>query len=420
MGVGAHGFLILWAMAIKPWPFFMEVLMIISNKMYKLIRDQEGWTRKMFEEAIQMKREYGEDHVYDFSLGNPDTEPPEALRKELVNLVQESATGMHRYMENSGYLEVRQQISGYLTDHYDLPFTADHVFMSVGCAGGLNILLKSMLNRGDEIIVANPFFWEFKNYIENFGAIMRLVDTKEDFQLDIGKIEEAITRKTRAVLINSPNNPTGVVYTEESLKQLAELLSRKREGGQEIYIIVDEAYRKIVYDGLTLPNVFQFYDLVMTITSHSKDLALPGERIGYLAISPRIKDVKLLVSGLTIAIRALGFVNAPALFQRVAGKFQDLSVDIMEYQKKRDILYDAITDAGFECVKPGGAFYMFPRSPIPDELEFVRKMQREERILVVPGRGFGKEGYFRIAYCVPLNRILQALDGFKKIGKYYR
>ncbi len=394
--------------------------MIISNKMHKLIKDQEGWTRKMFEEAIQMKREYGEDHVYDFSLGNPDTEPPEALRKELVNLLKESTVGMHRYMQNSGYLDERQQIADYLKGHYYLPFTPNHVFMAVGCAGGLNILLKSMLNRGDEIIVPNPFFWEFKNYIENFGAVMRLVESKEDFQLDIEKIEAAITKKTRAVLINSPNNPTGVVYGEESLKELARLLNRKREEGQEIYLIADEAYRKIVYDGMTLPNLFGIYDLVVTITSHSKDLALPGERIGYLAISPNIPDVKLLVSGLTIAIRALGFVNAPALFQRVAGKFQDLSVDIMEYQKKRDILYDAIIDAGFECVKPGGAFYMFPKSPIPNEIDFVRKMQREERILVVPGRGFGKEGYFRIAYCVPMNRILNALDGFKKIGKYYR
>ncbi|MCX8022815.1 MAG: pyridoxal phosphate-dependent aminotransferase [Syntrophorhabdaceae bacterium] len=393
--------------------------MIVSKKMMRLIKDQEGWTRKMFEEGLRMKRTLGEDKVYDFSLGNPDIEPPDGLNKAMADMLLNGEKGMHRYMENSGYLGVREEIARYLSRHYGLNFEAKHVFMTVGCAGGINIIFKSMLNRGDEVIVPNPFFWEFKNYIENYGAIMKLVDTTEDFQLDVDRIGSAITKKTRVVLINSPNNPTGVVYREEKLRELATLLYEKREEGQEIYLVADEAYKKIVYDGISLPNLFDIYDLVITVTSHSKDLALPGERIGYIAISPKIKEVDTLVSGLIISIRALGFVNAPALFQRVVGRFQDSSVDIKEYQRKRDTIYDTLIQAGFDCVKPDGAFYLFPKSPIKDEVSFVMRMQREERILVVPGRGFGKKGYFRIAYCVPYEKIIAASDGFIRAGKRY-
>ncbi len=393
--------------------------MIVSREMKKLIKDQEGWTRRMFEEGIRIKRLYGEDSVYDFSLGNPDTEPPETLNKALVDALVHPTIGMHRYMSNSGYEEVRQEIADYLKETHGLPFTASHVFMTVGCAGGINILLKSMLNRGDEVIVPSPFFWEFKNYIHNFGGITRFVETDDEFQLDVGNVEAAITPKTKVILLNTPNNPTGAVYREERLQELVTLLNEKRKQGQEIYIITDEAYKKLVYDGMRLPNLFKMYDLVLSVTSHSKDLALAGERIGYVMISPNIKEAELLVSALTISIRTLGFVNAPALFQRVVGKFQRTSVSIAEYEKKRDVLYETLIKAGFECVKPMGAFYMFPKSPIPDELEFVRTLQQEERIMVVPGRGFGRAGYFRIAYCVPMKKILDALDGFIKIGKRY-
>lgn len=393
--------------------------MVISKKLHKLIADQEGWTRRMFEEGIKIKKLYGEDNVYDFSLGNPDTEPPKDLQRTLAETLLHPGKGMHRYMTNSGYEEVRSEIAEYLRELHGLPFNASHLFMTTGCAGGLNILLKSILNKGDEVLVPSPFFWEFKNYIENYGGIMKLVRSKEDFQLDIERIERAITGKTKAVLLNSPNNPTGVVYSEKSLKDLAGLLKQKRQGGQEIYIIADDAYRKIVYDGIKLPNMFKLYDLVMAVTSHSKDLALPGERIGYIAISPRIKERELMVSALMISMRALGFVNAPALFQRVVGKFQRTSVSIKDYQKKRDTLYGILMEAGFECIKPMGAFYMFPRSPVPDELEFVRALQQEERIMVVPGRGFGKKGYFRIAYCVPLETILKSREGFIRIGKKF-
>jgi aspartate aminotransferase len=393
--------------------------MIISDKIQKLIANQEGWTRRMFEEGLRIKKQYGEENVYDFSLGNPDTEPPEEVQKTLLEILSNPEKGMHRYMSNNGYEDVREEVATYLREEHSVPFTSNHVFMTVGCAGGLNILLKSMLSKGDEVIVPSPFFWEFKNYVENHGGKVRYVQSNKDFQLNIENIEKAITKKTKAILLNSPNNPTGAVYTEESVKGLVELLNRKRAQGQDIYIISDDAYRKLLYDGIRLPNLFKLYDLVYAVTSHSKDLALPGERIGYVVISPRIPDYELMVSGLMISMRTLGFVNAPALFQRIAGKFQRSSVDIGAYQKKRDLLYNAITEAGFDCVKPMGAFYLFPKSPIPDEVEFVRTLQQEERIMVVPGRGFGKKGYFRIAYCVPIETLQKSVAGFMRTGKRY-
>ena len=393
--------------------------MIVSRQIQKLIADQEGWTRRMFEEGLKIKKLYGEENVYDFSLGNPDTEPPRELQKMIAGTLLDPVKGMHRYMTNSGYEEVRQEVAGYLEETYSLPFTASHVFMTNGSAGGLNILLKSMLNRGDEIIVPTPFFWEFKNYVVNHGGKLKTVRSKDDFQLDVDSIAAAITPRTRAVLLNSPNNPTGAVYSQKSISDLVALLNGKRSQGQDIYLIADDAYRKLVYDGITLPNLFKAYDLTFSINSHSKDLALPGERIGYIAISPRMSDAGLLVSGLMITQRTLGFVNAPALFQRVVAKFQRTSVDIGEYQRKRDVLYDALMEGGFECVKPEGAFYMFPRSPIADELTFVRMLQQDERIMVVPGRGFGKKGYFRIAYCVPMETIEKSAQGFIRIGKRF-
>ena len=393
--------------------------MIVSRQIQKLIADQEGWTRRMFEEGLKIKKLYGEENVYDFSLGNPDTEPPEELRKTLVDAMANPVKGMHRYMTNSGYEEVRQDISEYLSEIYGQPFTASHVFMSNGAAGGLNILLKVMLNRGDEVIVPSPFFWEFRNYVNNHGGSLKTVKSRDDFQLDIDRLADAITPKTRAVLINSPNNPTGTVYSEKSISDLVTLLNRKRSEGQDIYLVADDAYRKLVFDGLQLPNLFSSYDLTCSINSHSKDLALPGERIGYVAISPRLPDADLLISGLMITQRTLGFVNAPALFQRVVARFQRTSVDIGEYQRKRDVLYSALMEGGFECVKPQGAFYMFPRSPVADELQFIRALQQGERIMVVPGRGFGKRGYFRIAYCVPMSTIERSVDGFIRMGKRF-
>lgn len=393
--------------------------MIVCEKMKSLIDQQEGWTRKMFEAGIEMKKRLGPENVYDFSLGNPDTEPPSSVRDRLVEVLRHPVPGMHRYMPNNGTEYAREGVAKYLTEEHGLPFSPNHVFMTVGCAGGLNIVMKTMLNPGDEVIVPTPFFWEFKNYIENFGGVMRLVETDDQFQLDIGAIESALNQNTRAILINSPNNPTGVVFDKERLGKLADLLYSWRKKGKEIYLFGDDAYRKIVYSDTKLPDLFNIYDLVISVTSHSKDLALPGERIGYIAISPNIQEAPLLVSGLMIAGRILGFVNAPALFQLVAGEFQNISVSIADYEAKRDALYGILIEAGFECVKPGGAFYLFPKCPIPDDVEFVTMLQQEERILAVPGRGFGKGDCFRLAYCVPMQSILNAREGFLRVGEKY-
>ncbi|HON85672.1 MAG TPA: pyridoxal phosphate-dependent aminotransferase [Syntrophorhabdaceae bacterium] len=392
--------------------------MLVSNTIKKQM-EETGWIRRMFEEGINMKKIHGDANVFDFSLGNPFIEPPEQLIRALIDTLNDPVPGMHRYMPNNGYEEVRDEIAVYLREFYNMPFTAEHVYMSAGSAGGINILLKSMLNSGDEVIVPKPYFMEYKYYIESHGGAIKTVSTDEQFQLDMEKIDAAITPKTKAILINSPNNPTGVVYGEEKLRELAEILTDYRKKGQDIYIISDDAYKKLVFDNITLPNIFKIYDLVISVTSHSKDLAVPGERIGYIAISPKIKEVKSLISALMFSSRALGFVNAPALFQRVIGKFQKNSIDIMDYQEKRDFIYNTLIEAGFECVKPQGAFYVFPKSPMKDELKFVKLMQEEERILAVPGRGFGKSGYFRIAYCVPFDKIVRAADGFKNMGKRY-
>lgn len=393
--------------------------MIVSRQIQKLIFDQEGWTRRMFEEGLKIKKLYGESNVFDFSLGNPDTEPPPALQKMIAESLLHPEKGMHRYMTNSGYEEVRQSIAEYLSEIYGMQFTASHVFMSNGSAGGLNILLKCILDKGNEVIVPTPFFWEFRNYVRNHGGTLKTVHSHDDFQLDVDRIASAINPKTRAILLNSPNNPTGAVYSGKSIADLVDLLNDRRSKGQDIYLIADDAYRKLVYDDVVLPNLFQAYELTISINSHSKDLALPGERIGYIAISPRLPDSELLVSGLMITQRTLGFVNAPALFQRIVSQFQRVSVDIGEYQRKRDLLYNALVEGGYNCVKPQGAFYMFPRSPVADEIEFVRALQQDERIMVVPGRGFGKRGYFRIAYCVPMETIQRAIDGFIRMGKRF-
>ncbi|OPY83397.1 MAG: Aspartate aminotransferase [Syntrophorhabdus sp. PtaU1.Bin153] len=392
--------------------------MIVAKKVMKQM-EETGWIRRMFEEGIAMKKTYGDENVYDFSLGNPDIEPPDTLRQALIDALEHPVPGMHRYMPNNGYEEVRESVASYLREIHKVNFTPNHVYMSAGSAGGLNILLKSILSKGDEVIVPRPYFMEFKYYIESHGGVIKLVDTQDNFQLDMDKIEEAITKKTKAILLNSPNNPTGTIYSEETLRELASLLYRERKTGKKICIVSDDAYKKLVYGDVPLPNIFQIYDLVIAVTSHSKDLAIPGERVGYIAISPSIEESDSLISALMFSSRALGFVNAPALFQRIVARFQNSSVNIDEYREKRDVMYNTLIDAGFECVKPTGAFYLFPKSPVPDELQFVRTLQNEEHILVVPGRGFGKEGYFRVAYCVPMKKIVGAIEGFKRIGKKY-
>jgi aspartate aminotransferase len=375
-----------------------------------------SWIRAMFEESERLKKEFGPENIFDFTLGNPVAEPPKVLKEELARIATSEIKGMHRYMTNSGYVEVREEIAQFYREKTGLAFTSDHIIMTVGAAGGINVALKALLDPGDEVIVPCPYFVEFRFYIENHGGVVKLVDTRDDFHLDIEKIRDAITTKTKAIIVNSPHNPTGVVYNETELKALAALLKERRRKGQRIIVIADEAYRKIIYDGITLPDFLNLYEDTVTITSHSKDLALPGERIGYIAISPLLSNVKTFIDAAIFANRILGFINAPAIMQRLVGKLQKNSVDILDYQKKRDAIYEMLVDAGFEVTKPMGAFYIFPKSPIADDIKFVRTMQKHH-ILGVPGIGFGKGGYFRLAYCVEMEIIEGARKYFKEIGE---
>jgi aspartate aminotransferase len=392
--------------------------MAISQKV-KNAFEGASWVRKMFEEGEELKRLYGEENVFDFSLGNPNLEPPPSLKKALKALADQPIIGMHRYMPNSGYSETRRAIAEYLKEESGLPFGEKHVVMTVGAAGGLNIVLKAILDEGDEVIVPSPYFMEFKFYIENCSGEIRLVETNEDFSLNIAEIEKAIGKRTKAILINSPNNPTGVVYDHNSLEKLGELLIRKnQELGKTLYLITDEAYRRIVYDGTKLPISFHYYPHTLRVTSHSKDLSLPGERIGYVAVSPLCEEVDEMISALVFANRTLGFVNAPALMQRLVAPLQRNSIKIRDYEEKRDLFYNSLKVFGYQVVKPQGAFYLFPKAPIEDDAAFVKELQKKH-ILTVPGRGFGKLGYFRIAYAVETKSIERALPGFKEVAEKY-
>jgi aspartate aminotransferase len=375
-----------------------------------------SWIRAMFEEGEKMKKKHGPENILDFTLGNPITEPPKEFMDELAKIVSSDVQGMHRYMSNSGYEFVREEVADYCKEQSGLPFTKDHIVMTVGAAGGLNVVFKAFLDPGNEVIVPNPYFVEFMFYIGNHGGVMKAVETKDDFHLDIAGIEKAINKKTKAILINSPNNPTGVVYTEEELKELAGVLRKKRDKGQRIFLIADEAYKKLIYNGTVLPNVFNIYEDTIVVTCHSKDLGLAGERIGYIAASPSIANIKPLMDAMIFANRILGFINAPALMQRIVGKFQHSSVDMMEYQRRRDALYAILVESGFEVVKPSGAFYIFPKSPIPDDIQFVRELQKHH-ILGVPGIGFGRAGHFRLAYCVEMDVIERSRKYFMELGR---
>jgi aspartate aminotransferase len=392
--------------------------MAISRKV-KMAMHDASWIRRMFEEGEELKRIHGPENVYDFSLGNPDLEPPASLKDELKSLADHPLVGMHRYMANSGYSETRKAIAAFLREETQLPFEERQIVMTVGAAGGLNVALKALLDEGDEVIVPSPYFAEFRFYIDNAGGRMVLVNTHEDFSLDLSEMERAIGKNTKAVLVNSPNNPTGVVYDDASLEQLGKLLRRKsQELGRILYLITDEAYRKIVYDEIKLPIAFRYYNHTLRVTSHSKDLALAGERIGYVAVHPHCGDVEELMAALIFANRTLGFVNAPALMQRLVGPLQRNSVDVKAYEEKRNLFYKALTSYGYQLIKPQGAFYLFPKAPVDDDVAFVKDLQ-SKRILTVPGRGFGKPGYFRIAFCVEKRVIEAALPGFKEMIEKY-
>jgi aspartate aminotransferase len=392
--------------------------MIISNRISRLM-ENSSWIRAMFEESERLKKIHGAENIFDFTLGNPISEPPQELKKELCEIVCNEAKGMHRYMSNSGYEAVREQIAAFHRENSRLPFTKDHVIMTVGSAGGINVTLKALLDPGDEVIVLSPFFVEFMFYIENHGGVMRLVETTEDFHLDVKAIEEAIGEKTKAIIVNSPNNPTGAVYHKDELKDLASMLLRKKAEGRRIFLISDEAYRKIIYDDMALPDAFKIYPDTVSVFSHSKDLGLAGERIGYIAVSPLIDHAKALIDAMIFANRILGFINAPALMQRLVGRFQKNSVDVLDYQRRRDAIYHILVEAGFDVKPPEGTFYIFPKSPIENDVEFI-KVMLQHRIMAVPGAGFGRTGYFRIAFCTDMEVIERSREAFLEVGALYR
>ncbi len=393
--------------------------MSVSEKVKQSI-ERSSWIRKMFEEGNRRKQKYGLENVFDFSLGNPDLEPPPVFREVLSELVSDAGPGKHGYMPNAGFVESRQAVAEYLNGYNQARFSAEDIIMTVGAGGGLNVVLKTILNPGEEVIIPSPYFVEYNFYLDNHQGVPKVVPTKEDFSLDLGTIEAAITENTKAVLINSPNNPTGKVYTKEELDSLGELLTQySRRMGKTIYLISDEPYRKIVFDGITVPSVFDSYNETFVVTSFSKDLSIPGERIGFAAAHPEISDRQNILGGMVLCNRILGYVNAPALMQRTVARLLNQSVDISIYQRRRDLFYQGLTSAGYHVVKPEGAFYLFPKSPIEDDVKFVAALQ-EENILVVPGSGFGGPGHFRIAYCVPDHVIERALPGFERVIKKFQ
>ena len=386
--------------------------MTISSKMLQYA-EKSSWIRKMFEQGAKMKAQFGSENVFDFSLGNPDLPPPQRFGEVLRELAEEDRPGQHAYMPNGGYPYVRESLAAKLAGEQDVELTQGDVLMTCGAAGGLNIVMKSLLNPGDEVIILAPYFVEYNFYVDNHGGVTKVVNTDEEFNIDLAAIEEAITEKTKAVLINSPNNPTGQVYSRDSIDRLGRLLDAAGERFcSTIYLISDEPYRKIIYDNLAVPPIMPATDNSIVVSSYSKDLSLPGERIGYVAVNPEIHDKPALINALTLANRILGFVNAPALMQRVVERLQDQSVDCSIYARRRELFCKILDEAGFRYVKPKGAFYIFPKSPI-DDVEFCRLLQ-DEKILAVPGRGFGAPGYIRLAFCVEDSVISGAAGGFNR------
>ena len=393
--------------------------MTIAKKI-EVTLEKSSWIRKMFEEGARLKAEHGAKNVYDFSLGNPNVEPPESFKTALKETVDSTGAMGHAYMQNTGYPNVRKAVADYLSTEQDAQVTENEVTMTCGAAGGLNAIFKALTDPGDEIITPAPYFVEYNFYADNHGGILKPVSTKPDFTLDIDAISSAVNEKTKAIIINSPNNPTGQIYSQESLKELGTLLEKMGEKyGRTIYLISDEPYRKIVYDGHAVPSIFPCYRESIVVTSYSKDLSIPGERIGFVAVNPGASFKKELLGGIALANRILGFVNAPALMQRVIAAIQGECVDVSEYARKRKLLCDGLAEYGYEFVTPPGAFYLFPKTPVEDDVKFVRSLQ-EELILAVPGSGFGGPGHFRIAFCVEDETIKNAMPGFKRVMEKYK
>ena len=387
--------------------------MAVSQKIRQYMAEG-GWIRRVFEEGLALKAQIGAENVFDLSLGNPVIEPPTEFKDELRRLASEPMAGMHRYMPNPGYMETRQAVTDTLTKETGLAFGGGDIVMTCGAAAAANVVLKTILNPGDEVIVLAPYFFEYLYYIDNHDGVAVAVDTTDQFRLDLAAIERAVTPRTRAVVVNSPNNPSGVVYSSGEISGLADLLDRKQsEHGTEIFLISDEPYKRIIFDGMDFPQIVPSYTNSVIVTSHAKDLALPGERIGFIAINPNHPEKEEMAGGFSFCNRTLGFVNAPALMQHVVRNLQGVSVDPDYYQRKRDFMYTALMEIGYDTVKPEGAFYLYPRSPIEDDVAFTRELL-QSNVLVVPGRGFGTPGHFRISYCVEDWVLEGAVEGLAK------
>lgn len=393
---------------------------MISEKIASQISGS-SWIRAMFEEGTKLRRLYGDDNVFDFSLGNPDLEPPKGTKDALKNIVLNESAGLHKYMSNAGHLDVRERIAKQIEYESGVKISDKHVIMTCGAAGGLNVVLKTILNPGEEIIVLAPYFVEYLSYIDNYGGKAVISPCKtESFEPDMEDLDKKINPKTKGIIINSPNNPSGAVYSKKTLEKIAELIEHKQKKyGTKILIISDEPYNRLVYDDVKVPSILKIFKNSVVVNSYSKSLALPGERIGYIAISSLIDNADSFVDGLVYSNRILGFVNAPSLFQKVIAQSLDEKVEISIYQRRRDILYNHLTSLGFECAKPQGAFYLFPKSPIEDDIQFVRHAVKYN-ILLVPGTGFGFPGYFRLAYCVSENTIENSLPAFEALAKDFK
>ena len=388
--------------------------MTISKKVEEIMANA-SFIRKMFEEGARLKAEHGAENVFDFSLGNPNLPPPPQFDEVINRLLKENPGGMHGYMPQPGYPHVRENVAAYLSEEQGIDVSGNEIIMTCGAAGALNVILKAVLDPGDEVLSPVPCFVEYKFYTDNHGGVFKTVPTKEDFSLDIEAISGAITEKTKVLLINSPNNPTGQIYSKESLDALGDVLVKKSEAlNRTIYLVSDEPYRKIVYDDNAVPSIFTSYRDSVVATSYSKDISIPGERIGFVAINPNAAFKSDLFEAMTLTNRILGFVNAPALMQRVVAELQGAQVDVSEYKKKRDLLCDGLAQSGYSFLRPPGAFYLFPKAPIDDDVAFVKSLQ-DELILVVPGSGFAGPGYFRISFCVDDETIVNSMPGFRRV-----
>jgi aspartate aminotransferase len=384
--------------------------MPIAEKMIKMVEGME-MVKNMFEEGARLKAEHGPDKVFDFSLGNPDVPPPAEFKKVLKELANDESLG-HGYTPNAGFPHVRQAVADYLSGLHNVKLTPDLIIMTVGAAGALNNTLNAVINPGEEILVPSPYFIGYDHYAFIANAAIKTAPTDGDFHLDTAAVESAITDKTRVMLINSPNNPTGAVYSAEELAELGRVLDRaSQKYDRRIYLVADEPYRKITYD-VEVPSIFQAYAHSIIVTSYSKELSLAGERIGFLAVSPNAEDAGQVASAAAV-INTMLYVNAPSLLQNAVARLQGLTVDVSIYRRRRDLLCRGLSEIGYKFHVPEGAFYLFPRSPIPDDVKF-SQILKEELILAVPGVGFAGPGYFRLSYAVPDSTISASMEGFKR------